>query len=399
MPTVTRIVVAPNAFKGTLTANEAAHAIADGVGDACRHADILMRPVADGGDGTVAAALTAGFTRHEATVSGPLGTAVRAAFAVRHDAAVLEMAEASGLRLVPPGRHEPLTASTTGTGELVRAALDAGARRLLLGAGGSATTDGGTGMLSALGIRFLDRTGRILPPGGAALRHLYMIDTGGLDPRITQAEITVAADVDNPLLGPHGAAAVFGPQKGAGPADVAVLEDGLRTLVDRLGARPRGVLGLSARAAMVAASASASAGAGAGGGLGFGAMAFLGARVQAGAELLLDLAGFDAALDGADLVITGEGALDASTMRGKAPAAVARHAQAAGVPVIAVCGQVNVSPSAWREAGFTGVFSAQPVPAGAAARGMTGAPALISRAEAARALRRASAEAVRLVLP
>ncbi|WP_322760222.1 glycerate kinase [Frankia sp. Cr2] len=392
MPTSTRIVVAPNAFKGTLTANEAAHAMADGVGDTYQHADIVMRPVADGGDGTVAAALAAGFTRHEATVSGPLGTAVRAAFAIRDDAAVLEMAEASGLRLMPRGRLAPLVASTVGTGELVRAALDAGARRLLLGAGGSATTDGGAGMASALGVRFLDRAGRPLPPGGAALCDLHTIDVSGLDPRLAHAEITLAADVDSPLLGPHGAAAVFGPQKGAGPADVAVLEEGLRTLANRLDAQPGDVAGIPARDAML------TAGAGAAGGLGFGAMAFFGAQVRPGAELLLDLVDFDAALDGARLMITGEGALDASTLRGKAPAVVASRAQAAGVAVIAVCGRVDLDPGVWRDAGFTAVFTVHPMATLAGTAETVGVPALVGRAEAARRLRRTTAEAVRSML-
>ncbi|WP_322748669.1 MULTISPECIES: glycerate kinase [unclassified Frankia] len=392
MSTSVRIVVAPNAFKGTLTANEAAHAMADGVGDTYRHADIVMRPVADGGDGTVAAALAAGFTRHEATVAGPLGTAVRAAFAVRADAAVLETAAASGLRLVPPGRLAPLAASTAGTGELVRAALDAGARRLLLGAGGSATTDGGAGMASALGVRFLDRTGRPLPPGGAALRDLHTIDVSGRDRRLAHAEITVAADVDSPLLGPHGAAAVFGPQKGAGPAEVAVLEEGLRTLANRLDALPWDVASLPAREARV------TAGAGAAGGLGFGAMVFLGAQIRAGAELLLDLVDFDAALDGAHLVITGEGALDATTLRGKAPAVVASRARTAGVPVIAVCGRVDLDPGRWQDAGFTAVFTVHPVAPVAGAPATVGAPAFVGRAEAARRLRRATAEALRSML-
>jgi glycerate kinase len=376
MPPATRIVVAPNAFKGTLTACEAAHAMADGVGEACQHADIVLRPVADGGDGTVAAALAAGFTRHDVTVSGPDGTAVRAAFAVRHDTAVLEMAEASGLRLLPPGQLAPLTASTTGTGELVRAALATGARRLLLGAGGSATTDGGAGMLCALGARLLDRAGRPLPPGGAALRDLSIVDASGLDPRLAHTEITIIADVDSPLLGPHGAAAVFGPQKGAGEADIAVLEDGLRTLAERLAALPRSVVGSPVTDAVT------TAGAGAAGGLGFGAMVLLGARIRAGAELLLDLADVDTAVAGAHLVITGEGALDASTLRGKAPVAVAARARTAGVPVIAVCGRVDVDPGVWRAAGFTAVFAVRP-----------------GTADAARGLRRATADATRTVLP
>ncbi len=355
MPRIIKVVVAPNAFKGTLTAAEAARAMADGVGIAVgRHCDVVLQPVADGGDGTVAAAVAAGFTRHEITVSGPIGSPVRAAFAVREDAAVLEMAEASGLCLLPRARYAPLTASTTGTGELIRAALDTGARRLLLGAGGSATTDGGAGMATALGVRFLDRCGHPLPPGGAVLRNLAVVDVTGLDARLTGADITVAADVDSPLLGPHGAAAVFGPQKGASPTDVAALEEGLHTLVERLDALPQAGGTLPARDAAL------TPGAGSAGGLGFGAMVFLGARVHPGAELLLDLVRFDSVLTGAVLVVTGEGALDTQTMRGKAPLVVARRARRAGIPVIAVCGRVDVEKEIWQEAGFTAVHALHP---------------------------------------
>jgi glycerate kinase len=250
---------------------------------------------------------------------------VEADFAVRGDTAVVELAEASGLRCLPPGTLDALRCGTRGTGEVIAAALDAGARRIVLGVGGSASTDGGTGLLTALGARFLDGGGAELPPGGGALTRLASADLSGLDPRVATTEFVLAADVDNPLLGPHGAAAVYGPQKGASPADVALLESGL--------ARLAAVLDASAAVA-------ARPGAGAAGGTGFAALAVLGARLRGGIGYLLDLTGFTAALRGAHLVITGEGALDPQTLHGKAPAGVAAAARAAHIPVAAVCGRL-----------------------------------------------------------
>jgi glycerate 2-kinase len=359
-----RVVVAPNAFKGTLTAMAAAKAMADGVVDAVPGADVVLRPVADGGDGTVDCAVSSGFNRHEVTVAGPLGEPVLAAFAVRDDRAVLEMAQAAGLMLL--AAPDPCRADTAGVGQLVRAALDAGARRILLGAGGSATTDGGAGMCAALGLCFLDAHGEPVPPGGAGLRELVRVVMDGRDPRLASTELTVAADVDNPLLGPTGAAAVFGPQKGADAADIAVLEDGLRTLVAAAeAARP----GAAARAGQP--------GAGAAGGLVFGAVTFLDARPRPGADLLLEMVRFDASLEGADLVITGEGALDEQTLRGKAPLAVARRSRAAGVPVAAVCGRVDATPARWAEAGFVlarGIVEEGPAPVRTEASGTATRP-------------------------
>jgi glycerate kinase len=249
------------------------------------------------------------------------------------------MAEASGLKRLPGGRRAPLEATTYGTGELLRAALDGGARELVLGIGGSATTDGGAGMAAALGARLLDRDGADLPPGGAALLRLERIDVAGLDPRPRSAKVTVASDVDNPLVGPEGAAAVYGPQKGAGPDEVLLLDSALRryarVLADDLG------LDLAD-----------TPGAGAAGGLGAGAIAFLGAELRTGIELVLELVGFDRAVTGADLVVTGEGKLDAQSLRGKAPVGVARAAGAHGVPVVAVAGAVEVADRELRAAGF-----------------------------------------------
>jgi len=359
-----RVVVAPNAFKGTLTAMAAAKAMADGVVDAVPSADVVLRPVADGGDGTVDCAISAGFNRHEITVSGPLGEPALAAFAVRDDRAVLEVAQAAGLTLL--ATPDPRGATTAGVGQLIRAALDAGARQILLGAGGSATTDGGTGMCSTLGVCFLDAAGEPVPPGGGGLGRLTRIIADARDPRLAGATLTVAADVDNPLLGPSGAAAVFGPQKGANAADVAALEDGLRALVAAAEAVRPGAAAIAERP-----------GAGAAGGLAFGAVTFLGAQVRPGADLLLEMVRFDATLDGADLVITGEGAFDEQTLRGKAPLAVARRSQAAGVPVAAVCGRLDTPRERWAAAGFVlarGVVETGPVPARSEASGTATRP-------------------------
>jgi glycerate kinase len=264
---------------------------------------------------------------------------VDAAIALRGERAFVEMAEASGLKRLPGGRRAPLLASTYGTGELLRAALDLGARELVLGIGGSATSDGGAGMASALGVRFLDDAGQPLPPGGAALLRLARIDAAGLDPRPRQASVTVAADVDNPLVGPHGAAAVYGPQKGAGPEDVLLLDSALRRYARVLEAD----LGIDL---------ADTPGAGAAGGLGAGAIAFLGARLRSGIELVLELIGFDRAAAEADLVITGEGKLDHQSLRGKAPLGVARAAAEHGVPVVALAGVVEVGERELRAAGI-----------------------------------------------
>ncbi|HEX6677622.1 MAG TPA: glycerate kinase [Actinomycetes bacterium] len=334
-----RIVVAPDKFAGTLTAEQAARAIEAGLLRARPDAEVVRVPVGDGGAGTLAAVLAAGFDRVGVRATGPTGERVDAAIAVRGDEAFVEMAEASGLARLPGGVFDPLGASTYGTGELVRGALDRGARRIVLGIGGSATTDGGAGMAAALGVRFLDAGGEPLPPGGAALLRLARIDTAGLDPRVAAVGFTLASDVDNPLVGPDGAAAVYGPQKGAGPDDVLLLDSALRRYARVLAAD----LGLDL---------AATPGAGAAGGLGAGAIAFLDARVRPGIELVLELVGFGAALEGAGLVVTGEGKLDAQSLRGKAPLGVARAATAEGVPVVALAGVVDVASRELRAAGF-----------------------------------------------
>jgi len=347
----TRVLIAADKFKGSLTAVEVAERVTAGLRRGWSGGDDLLRidalPVADGGDGTVDAAVAAGFERREARVTGPLGTPVTAAYALRDGTAVVEMAEASGLRHLPDGVFAPLTATTYGSGELLRAALDAGARTIVFGVGGSATTDGGAGMLSALGARFLRGDGTPVAPGGGPLGELATADLSGLDPRLASTELVLASDVDNPLTGPKGAAAVYGPQKGASEADVAALDAALATYVRVL---ERAV---GSRAAEYAAAP----GAGAAGGIGFGALLGLGAAFRPGIDVMLDVLGFAAALDGADLVITGEGSLDEQTLHGKAPAGVAAAARARGIDVVAVCGRLALSPAALGGAGIRRAYA------------------------------------------
>lgn len=338
-----RVLVAADKFKGSLTAVEVAERVTAGLRRVVPDLEVEALPVADGGDGTVAAAVAAGFERREVRVAGPLGDEVTAAFALRDGTAVVEMAEASGLQRLPEGVLAPLTSSTYGSGELLRAALDAGARTIVFGVGGSATTDGGAGMLSALGARFLDGNGEPVAPGGGGLADVASADLSGLDPRLTDVELVLASDVDNPLTGPKGAPAVYGPQKGASPQDVETLDAALAHFAKVL----EGTETVGARAAGYAASP----GAGAAGGIGFGAM-LLGARFRPGIEVMLDVLGFAPALERADLVITGEGSLDEQTLHGKAPAGVASAARAAGKEVVAVCGRLALAPEVLGRAGI-----------------------------------------------
>ncbi|MFD3628910.1 glycerate kinase [Streptomyces sp. DSM 116494] len=341
-----RVLVAADKFKGSLTAVEVAERVTAGLRRVVPDLVVEALPVADGGDGTVAAAVAAGFERREVRVTGPLGDPVTAAFALRDGTAVVEMAEASGLQRLPEGVFAPLTASTYGSGELLRAALDAGARSIVFGVGGSATTDGGAGMLSALGARLLTAGGEPVTPGGAGLAELASADLSGLDPRLASAGIVLASDVDNPLTGPKGAPAVYGPQKGASPEDVETLDAALahfaKVLEETSGAR--------------AAGHAASPGAGAAGGIGFGAL-LLGAGFRPGIEVMLEVLGFAPALERADLVITGEGSLDEQTLHGKAPAGVATAARAAGKEVIAVCGRLALPPEALGRAGIRWAYA------------------------------------------
>lgn len=340
-PRLPRVLIAADKFKGSLTAVEVAAHVTAGLHAVESALPVRSLPVADGGDGTVDAAVAAGFARRTVQVTGPLGDLVTASFALRGGTAVVEMAEASGLRHLPPGVFAPLTATTYGTGELLRAALDAGAGTIVLGIGGSATTDGGAGMLSALGVRLLDAAGVPLAPGGGALAGLASADLSGLDPRLAATRIVLACDVDNPLLGPTGAAEVYGPQKGASADDVAALDAAL--------ARYAQVLGGTA--------AARAPGAGAAGGLGYGALVGLGAAFRSGIELLLDVLGFDQALEDTDVVVTGEGSLDVQTLRGKAPVGVAAAARARGREVLAVCGRLTLGPEALAAAGISRAYA------------------------------------------
>ncbi|MFD3724194.1 glycerate kinase [Streptomyces sp. NPDC058671] len=338
---VARVLVAADKFKGSLTAVQVAERVTAGLRRVVPELAVETLPVADGGDGTVAAAVAAGFERREVQVTGPLGEPVTAAFALRGTTAVVEMAEASGLQLLPSGVFAPLTATTYGSGELLRAALDAGATTLVFGVGGSATTDGGAGMLAALGARFLDASGAPVGPGGAALADLATADLTGLDARFASVDLILASDVDNPLTGPKGAPAVYGPQKGATPDDVRTLDAALAHFATVL----------EKAVGPKAAEAALAPGAGGAGGIGYGAL-ILGASFRPGIELMLEVLGFAPALERATLVITGEGSLDEQTLHGKAPAGVAAAARAAGKEVVAVCGRLALPPEALGKAGI-----------------------------------------------
>ncbi len=323
-----RIIVAPDSFKGSVSALGVAEAMERGIHAVFPDAEVLKVPIADGGEGTVEAlvAATGGRLLHT-EVRGPLGDPVRAHWGISGDGATafLEMAAASGLPLIARERRNPCSTSTFGTGELMKAALDAGLRKLVIGIGGSATNDGGTGMARALGVRFLDAEGRELPEGGAALAQLARIDVSALDPRLTEASLLVACDVDNPLCGPRGASAVYGPQKGATPEMVAALDL---------------ALGVFAGVAALATGRDVAMlpGAGAAGGLGAGLLFFTPASLRPGVAIVLETTGFEALVQGADLVITGEGRTDFQTAMGKAPVGVAAVAKRHGVPVLCLSG-------------------------------------------------------------
>jgi glycerate kinase len=343
-----RIVVAQDKFKGSLPAAEVARALAAGLRSGDPTLDVVELPVADGGDGTLAAALAAGFERVPALAEGPVGEPVESAFGWRAGSvggagvAVVELADVVGLERMR--ELAPLTASTFGLGQVITAALDRGAATIILGVGGSASTDGGAGMMQALGVRLLDAAGAGLGRGGAALADLASIDLSGLDPRLAGVAVLVASDVDNPLLGESGAAAVFGPQKGASPAQVPQLDRALARWA-------------SLTAAVTGRDEAGSPGAGAAGGTGFAALAYLHAELKPGIELVLELVGLDAALARADLLITGEGSLDAQSLRGKAPVGVARAAGRVGVPVVAVAGQCLLTSDELADAGLLAAYS------------------------------------------
>ncbi|WP_063013292.1 glycerate kinase [Nocardia kruczakiae] len=345
-----RVVMAPDKFKGSLAAPEVAAALAAGIAREVPDAEVRQVPVADGGDGTVDAFVAAGWERVRVDTVGPTGAPHSASYAVRGDTAVVELAAAVGLVELPGGRTDPMGASTYGLGVPIRHALDHGLREVVLGLGGSASTDGGAGMLQALGLRILDENGTEIGSGAAALARARRLDYSDLHPAVRDTVFVIAGDVDNPLLGPDGAAAVFAPQKGASPRQCAELEAILAQwahLVDTSG-HPFGTGDAHERRAALAGHP----GAGAAGGTGFGAMAVLGARQRSGIEVILELIDFAGRVRDADLVVTGEGAMDEQTLRGKAPAGVAAAAGAADVPVVAVAGRCTLTPERLRAAGF-----------------------------------------------
>ncbi|MGN8025498.1 glycerate kinase [Microbacterium sp. 22242] len=357
-----RILIASDKFKGSATGPEVAAALAEGIRSSAPGTVIDTVPVADGGEGTVDAALDAGFEAITATVTGPTGQPVEARFAVRGDQAIIEMAAASGLDALPGGVKDALGATSRGTGELILAALDRGCTHIALGVGGSANTDGGAGMLQALGLVLQDAEGRDLAGGGGALASLATVDAAALDPRLADTDIVLASDVDNPLLGRRGAAAVFGPQKGASTEDVGALDAALARFAALLEQQP----GIRPAADLP--------GAGAAGGVGYAALAALGAHREPGVEVVQRLTGLAERIAGADLVITGEGSLDDQSLGGKTPLGVAAAAGAAGIPVVAVCGRSTLSPEAARTAGFERVYALselEPDPAASMANAKT----------------------------
>lgn len=355
-----RVVIAPDKFKGSLSAPEVASRLAAGLrsgfaaGRLGEGFETTLIPVADGGEGTLDAAVGSGFARRSTTVTGPTGQPITAEFAVRGTEAVIEMAAASGLAVLPgfgdgsaPNSETARSSTSQGTGELIRAALDLGCRHIILGVGGSANTDGGAGVLQGLGAVLLDSDGNELPGGGAALARLDRIDFSNFDVRLEVTEFVLASDVDNPLLGRTGAAAIFGPQKGATPDDVASLDAALARFVQVLANE----IGSEAK------DAASAPGAGAAGGVGYIAIAALNAARRPGIDVVLEFTELEQRLAGADLVITGEGSLDEQSLLGKTPMGVARAAARSGIPVIAVCGRSTLSPEQLTESGFESVHA------------------------------------------
>ena len=340
-----RIVVAPDKFKDALDAQSVGDAIAAGVRSVDAEADISVVPMADGGEGTLGPAIHAGFTAVSASVTGPLGDTVDAAFALQGTTAIIELAAASGLSLVPARQRNALAATSRGTGELIAQALDRGVTSIILAVGGSASTDGGAGLISALGARLLDAAGQELPDGGGSLRNLASIDLTRLDRRIARTRFVLATDVDNALLGPQGAASVFAPQKGATITEVAQLELGLTRFARMLAAERTGADFIDAP------------GAGAAGGVGFAALAVLDAVQRPGVDVVCEFTRLRAHLAGADLVITGEGSFDSQSLGGKTPVGVQQAAATLDIPVVAVCGRVTLSEAEWRAAGFSDCYA------------------------------------------
>lgn len=345
-----KIVIAPDSFKESLSALDAANAIERGFKSIFPDAQYKKMPMADGGEGTVQSVVDAtGGSIIERSVTGPLGDPVQAFFGLMGDGktAVIEMAAASGLHLVPPEKRNPLVTSTRGTGELIAAAMDTGVQHIIIGIGGSSTNDAGAGMIQALGGKLLDKTGREIGPGGGAIAELSAIDMSNLDSRLQDVHIEVACDVDNPLTGPRGASAVFSPQKGATPGMVQLLDRNLGHFADvvehALGKPFRDIEG-----------------AGAAGGIGGSLLAFLNADLKRGIDIVLDAVNFEEEVKGADLVITGEGRIDSQTIYGKTPIGVAKAAKKYGIPVIGLAGSLSDDSHIVHEHGIDALFSIVP---------------------------------------
>lgn len=342
-----KIVLAPDSYKGSLTAQKACGAMAAGIRKVMPEAEIIQAPMADGGEGTVQSLVDAtGGRIYMANVKNPLGQIVTAKYGILGDreTAVIEMAEASGLYLINKQERNPLLTSTYGTGELIYNALEQGCRKFILGIGGSATNDGGMGMAQALGVRFLDEKRQDLPDGGGNLGRLEYIDVAGLDKRISESSFTVACDVGNPLCGPNGASVVFGPQKGASPAMVSELDNNLAHYAGVI----KRELGFDIKDIP---------GAGAAGGLGAGMLAFLGAVLKSGVDIVIEAVKLDEKLKGAGLVFTGEGQCDFQTVNGKVPYGVARESKKKSIPCIVITGTVGQGIEALYDHGVTSVFS------------------------------------------
>lgn len=375
-----KILACPDSFKGALDARAAARAIAAGFRRGMPGARVVQRPMADGGEGTLEVIVSAlGGSCFAVQARDPLGRPVIARAGLAPGGiGIAEMASASGLPLLRPSEYDPGGAGTEGTGDLIRALLDRGSRRVIVGLGGSATVDGGAGMARALGVRFLDRRGREVTGGGSRLREIVAVDLAGIDRRVARTRFTALCDVSNPLSGEHGAAPVYGPQKGAGPRLARELDEGLanfgRVIERETGRRVSGLRG-----------------AGAAGGLGAAMAAFLGARLRPGIEAIIEETGFEEQLSGTDLAVTGEGRVDGQARFGKALAGIARAARRHRVPLVALCGSRGEELTALRRSGITAVFSIVPGPLGLE-EAMSGTARLVSDtcAEIARLLRATS---------
>jgi len=347
-----KIVVAPDSFKGSLTAIEVSDAIEQGVREIFPEAEIIKIPMADGGDGTVQCLVNAtGGKILKEKVTGPLGDGVLASYGILGDkkTAVIEMAEASGLTLVPENKRNPLITTTYGTGQLIKAALDQGCRKMIIGIGGSATNDGGAGMIQALGVKLLDKDGEEVGFGGGELKKVFRIDTKYLDNRLSETKVLIASDVSNPLCGPKGAARVYGTQKGATPEMIKKLDESLAYFAEIIKRDlDKDIKDIP--------------GAGAAGGLGASLIAFLDAELRPGIEIMIEIVKLEQAIEDADLVITGEGKIDSQTIYGKAPIGVAKIAKKYNIPVIAVAAIISDDAEIVHQYGISSLISVSGTP-------------------------------------